>query len=72
MTDTAKLKQIIKRKGYKLSYIAAQLGISRCALQMKVENRSDFKGKEIATLSLVLSLSASERDEIFFSKIVAK
>lgn len=72
MTDTEKLKQIIKEKGYKLSFIAAQLGISRCALQMKVENRSDFKGKEIATLSIVLALSASERDEIFFSNAVAE
>lgn len=67
MTDTVALKEKISMQGLKMGYIADQLGITREALSLKVNNQFEFKASEIAKLTKILRLNQDERDTIFFS-----
>ena len=68
MTNTELLKEIIDRSGFKLQYLAQALGISRFALNNKIENRSQFKSGEIKALCGLLGIeSLSEKERIFFA-----
>ena len=71
MTDSLKLRNEIKKRGYKYKFIAAELGITPYCLQKKIDNITDFKGKEIVKISCILELSPVLRDEIFFAQNVA-
>lgn len=66
MTDTAKLKAIIKASGLKYEYIADCLGISYQGLKNKIENIREFKASEISKMCAILNIS-SRKDEIFFA-----
>ncbi|GKH02820.1 hypothetical protein CE91St54_42080 [Hungatella hathewayi] len=67
MTDTKILRKKISESGLKLQFIAEKLGISRYALSMKLDNRSEFKTSEVATLCELLGISClEEKEEIFF------
>lgn len=69
MTNTKLLREKIEASGLKLSYIASQLRISRAALTMKIENKSDFRQKEIVKLCELLGITtAKEKDLIFLSE----
>lgn len=71
MTDTVLLRKIIEKSGYKLQYIAEQIGISRQALSMKINNDSEFTTSEVEKLCNVLKItSLKERYDIFFAKVV--
>lgn len=65
MTDTKKLRRRIEEKGLKYGFIASQLGISRYALQMKIDNDSEFRVSEVDALANLLGLSLLEKDAIF-------
>jgi hypothetical protein len=67
MTDTALLRSRIKDAGFKLSWIADQLGITTYSLQKKLDNDSQFRAKEIKLLSDLLQLSPDETTSIFFA-----
>lgn len=68
MTNSKKLRELIKNKGFKLKFIAEKLGLSAYGFQMKVENRSEFKTGEIAILCKLLNInSLKEKEEIFFA-----
>lgn len=68
MTNTEALRQCIDQSGYKMQYIADQVGISRFALNQKIENKTQFKSEEIKTICNVLGISSlKERDRIFFA-----
>lgn len=67
MTDTEKLREIIRRSGLKHSFIASSLGIGTAALTNKITNRSDFKASEIDALCKLLKIeSLEEKEKIFF------
>ena len=68
MTDTEALKDLVKKSGLKYSHIASQLGITRFALQKKIENKTEFKASEIVALAEILKMTAGERNNIFLSK----
>lgn len=73
MTNTKLLLEWIEKSGYKRGYIAKQLGISTYSLQLKVENRSEFKPSEINVLCKLLNITAlRDKDRIFFAKEVEK
>lgn len=73
MTDTEKLSSMIDRSGYKKSYIAKTLGITRAALYKKLSNHSEFKASEINELCKILGItSLKEKESIFFAEQVAK
>ena len=48
--------------------LAKKLGISEQGLYNKLNGISEFKASEIRALTDELSLSAQERDDIFFAK----
>lgn len=67
MTNTELLREKIERSGYKLRFIAEKLGITYQGLLNKINNRSEFRAKEIQVLYNLLSLTEEERVAIFFT-----
>ena len=67
MTDTALLRTKIEESGYKIRYIAKQIGITYQGLLKKMNNESEFKASEIKGLQDLLNLTDSTRDRIFFT-----
>lgn len=66
MTNTKQLRKKIEASGLKMQYIAGQLQISRAALTMKLENRSDFRQAEIVKLCELLGIEAPEEKNLIF------
>lgn len=68
MTNTELLKDVISKSGLKVQRLAEVLGISRQALNKKIENKSQFKAGEIKALCDVLGIvSVSDKERIFFA-----
>ena len=53
--------------GLKMTYLADKLGITIATLSRKVNRKSEFTGKEIQSITSILGLTKTQRDEIFFS-----
>lgn len=70
MTNTALLDEYINKSGYKKSYIADTLGITRSGLSLKCKNKSEFKASEIEALCKLLNIGITDRIKIFFAKSV--
>ena len=68
MTNTERLETFIEKSGYKKSFIAKRIGITRYALILKINNKSEFKATEIETLCTLLNIGVDERMAIFFAK----
>lgn len=69
MTNVEMLKNKIASQGYKLSYVAEQLNLSRAGLYKKLNNKTQFNQFEIETLCDLLSINdLKEKEEIFFAK----
>jgi hypothetical protein len=66
VTNTKLLKKKIDLSGYKMKYIAAQLGITYYGLAKKVNNETEFKASEIQILCDLLNVTGEEKEEIFF------
>lgn len=67
MVDTVKLEKMIAESGFKKSFIAEKLGITRFALSKKCNNVNEFKASEISKLCGILHITdLSEKEEIFF------
>lgn len=67
MTNTALLRKKIDESGYKLRFIAKQIGITYQGFLKKINNESEFKASEIKNLQDLLNLTDEERDMIFFT-----
>lgn len=67
MTDTVMLKQKIDDSGYKLKYIAAQIGLSYQGFLNKLNNKSEFTAHEILGLCNLLDIGIMEKESIFFA-----
>lgn len=67
MTDTEKLRKIIKESGYKKAAIAEYLGITVYSLQLKLENVREFKASEIRALCDMLKIPDERIPEIFLN-----
>lgn len=69
MTNTEVLKELIRNCGYKMKYVAEYLGLSGYGLQLKMENKQEFKTSEITALCELLRIESLEQKEyIFFAK----
>ena len=66
MTDTNALRSSIVNSGLKYKALAEIMGLSPYALQMKIDNKSEFKASEIDTLANTLGMDMQQRDAIFF------
>lgn len=60
------LKQVIDDKGYKLSYVASELNLTREGLYNKLRGDTEFKASEIKKLVEMLKLTSKETKDIFF------
>ena len=66
MTNTALLKSLLKKSGFKLEHIANRMGITRQTLSRKVNNSAPFNQYEIASLCKLLGLEKWEEIETIF------
>lgn len=64
MIDT-RLNRYIKARGYKSSFIAAQLGITYQAFHKKMTGRISFTAQEALQLKKLLKISDPDMIEIF-------
>ncbi len=67
MTDTELLRKKIEQSGYKMRFIANKMGITYQGLLNKINNRSEFRAREIQILHNLLGLTEEERVAIFFA-----
>ena len=67
MVDSFKLKQHINSSGYKKSYIAEKLGLTRYGLDLKINNPTRFRSDEIYTLKKILHLDDEDFLSVFFA-----
>lgn len=68
MTNTEMLNNLIDYKGLKRTYIAEQIGISRCTLSKKINNKASFNQYEIERLCEVLDIKNLQlKEAIFFA-----
>ena len=70
MINSLMLRQLIKENGFKLKYVAQYLGLSTYGLQLKIDNKQEFKTSEVAALCKLLSInSLKEKEKIFFANL---
>ena len=62
------LKDVIIEKGFRISWIAIQLNITRYTLYNKINGVTEFTASEIAKLTEILHLSNLEVKSNFFKK----
>lgn len=68
MTNSKKLREIIDLNGYKLSFVASKLGLTRNGLMNKINNVTDFTIPEVKKLCELLHIEEFEEVErIFFA-----
>lgn len=68
MVNTTLLKEKVKSSGYRTSWIAEQLGITRSAWSYKLNGQRSFSNEEVKLLCKLLKInSLRERNDIFFA-----
>ena len=67
LTDSKKLNELIKKSGYKKSYIAEKVGLSTAGLYNCINNKAEFKTGQIVALCDLLNIDPTERSAIFFA-----
>jgi hypothetical protein len=73
MTDSDKLRELIKNSRYRLEYYASNLDISIASLHKKINNDTEFKPSEIFKLAKLLGMTSRKQIwEIFFAHDVER
>ena len=68
MTDTARLRRIIRERGYSVAELAEELGITASGLSRRIRNEGEFRTAELDRLCRLLRIDgAEERRAIFFA-----
>jgi transcriptional regulator with XRE-family HTH domain len=68
MTNSKMLRAIIDANGYKLSFVASKLGLTRNGLMNKINNITDFTIPEVQKLCKLLHIEDfDEINAIFFA-----
>ena len=70
MTNRELLREKISNSGLKYGYIASKLGLTPYGLQLKIDNKNEFRASEIASLVEILNLNTATMKQIFFNKSV--
>ena len=68
MKNASLLEDYIQKSGYKKSYLATALGLSRYGFMLKCNNKAEFRASEIETLCNLLDIDTNDRMAIFFAK----
>lgn len=61
------LKETIKKRGFRLDFIAKQLNLSIYGFSLKLNGKSEFKWSEVEKIIEVLKLDEIEKKKIFFN-----
>lgn len=61
------LKQEIKGSGFRMGFIADQLGMSHKALNNRMRGRTPWKATEAEDISNLLGLTNKRKKDIFFA-----
>lgn len=72
MTNTDLLREKIDQSGYKLRFIAKNIGLTYQGFLNKINNRNEFRANEIQALYDLLDMTEEERVAIFFASEVGK
>lgn len=72
MTNTALLREKMDESGYKLRFIAKQIGITYQGFLKKINNESEFRVSEVQGLCQLLNLTPEDKENIFFAQNVDK
>lgn len=67
MTNTTRLKEVVKESGLKKVFIADKLGISYQSYQKKESGKTEFLATEVSIMKTLLHLSSKDVTEIFLS-----
>ena len=67
LTNTKLLRSKIDKSGYKLTFVAAQCGLTYQGFLKKLNNETEFKVSETIVLKELLHLTDEEWKEIFFA-----
>ena len=70
MTNSKLLREYINRSGLKRTYVAKKLGLSYQGYLNKESGKSEFTQSEIQDLCNLLSITALDKERIFFAKAV--
>lgn len=70
MTNTVLLKQKIDRSGYKVIYLAEQVGLTPQGFYKKLKDGSDWTFTQVMILKELLHLTKEEVNSIFFNSKV--
>ena len=68
MTNSKLLREYINRSGLKRTYVAKKLGLSYQGYLNKESGKSEFTQSEIQDLCDLLSITALDKERIFFAK----
>lgn len=71
MVDTSLLKTQINKSGFRTSYIAKSLDITKQAFYNKLNNRTDFTVDQAFKIKRILNLDSTTFRNIFFAKDIA-
>lgn len=71
MTNSLKLRAKITEKGYTVETLAIAIGMHKATLYRKINAMQRFTIKEAYDIAIVLELTESELNEIFFGLKVA-
>lgn len=64
------IKSLIRKKGYRVEFVADKIGITKQSLSYKLNGKTDFKWLEIIKIIDFLDCSESEK-LLLFGKIVS-
>jgi transcriptional regulator with XRE-family HTH domain len=67
MTDSKRLKDVVKASGLKKKFIAERIGVSYRSYLNKENGISQFYSDEICIIKDLLRLTVQEATEIFFA-----
>ena len=69
MTNTELLEKVIANSGYKKQFLASKIGLSYQGFLNKVQNKQDFRAKEIMILCKLLRISSELKEAIFLPRM---
>ncbi len=73
MTDSKRIKELMREKHTSCSEIAKKLGTSGCLIEKKINNDAEFRYDEIIFICKILKIEdLKERNAIFFVDYVEK
>ncbi|MDR0308245.1 MAG: hypothetical protein LBI42_15635 [Chitinispirillales bacterium] len=72
MIETKLLREKIDKSGYKVRYIAKQIGLSYQGFLNRMAGKNEFNVAEVQVLTELLKIEIGEKEAIFFANTVGR